>query len=202
MRTTLLIIPVAFALAASACHQPAAPQLTAQPQADSSALAERARQDSLARAAAEARARERADRLAEQQRADSLAARERASERVKGILTAMIHFEFDKSSIRPGDGEQLDQKIPVLRANPQLRIQVVGNCDERGSDEYNLALGNRRAISAKAYLVTHGIEASRIETLSNGKERPLDPGHNAESWAMNRNDQFTVLNADVVLGSP
>jgi peptidoglycan-associated lipoprotein len=96
----------------------------------------------------------------------------------------------------------LDQKIPMLKANSQVRIQVAGNCDERGSDEYNLALGNRRAISAKQYLVNHGIDQSRIETVSYGKERPVDPGHNEEAWAKNRNDQFDVLTANVVLQQP
>ena len=90
----------------------------------------------------------------------------------------------------------------MLRANASVRIQIAGNCDERGSDEYNIALGNRRAISARTYLVNHGIDAGRIETMSNGKERPIDPGHNEEAWAMNRNDQFSILNPNVVLLSP
>ena len=177
-------------------------QVAPQPNADSIALAERARRDSIARAEAEQRARAEAERLAEQRRADSLAALKRSSEEVKTILATMIHFDFDKSDIRPGDAQVLDQKVPLLRANPSVRIQIAGNCDERGSDEYNLALGNRRAMSARAYLVNHGIDAGRIETMSNGKERPIDPGHNEEAWAMNRNDQFTVLNPEVVLRLP
>ena len=76
---------------------------------------------------------------------------------------------------------------------------MAGNCDERGSDEYNLALGNRRAIAAKQYLTSHGIAASRIEIVSYGKERPVDPGHNEEAWASNRNDQFENLTTNVVL---
>jgi peptidoglycan-associated lipoprotein len=114
----------------------------------------------------------------------------------------MVHFDFDRSTIRAGDAVVLDDKIPVLKANPTLRIQVAGNCDERGSDEYNLALGNRRAITAKQYLVNHGIDASRIETASYGKERPLDPGHNESAWAKNRNDEFELLTANVVLRQP
>lgn len=195
-----LTLPLAFAFVAAACHPAAAPQLTAQPQSDSSALAERARQDSIARAEAE-RARE-AARLAERRRADSLAALQRRSDEGRAMLAEMIHFDFNKADIRPGDAHVLDQKIPVLKANSQVRIQVAGNCDERGSDEYNLALGNRRAISAKQYLVNHGIDQSRIETVSYGKERPLDPGHNEEAWAKNRNDQFDVLAANVVLQQP
>ncbi len=83
-----------------------------------------------------------------------------------------------------------------------MRIQTAGNCDERGSDEYNLALGNRRAMAAKHYLVEHGIDASRVETVSYGEERPIDPGHTEEAWAKNRNDQFEILTANVVLRQP
>ena len=109
---------------------------------------------------------------------------------------------FGRIPVRPGDADILDCKISVLKANSTLRIQIAGNCDERGSDEYNLALGNRRALSSKAYLVNHGIDASRIETLSYGKERPLDPGHNQGAWAKNRNDQFELLTTNVVLRQP
>lgn len=199
MRSALLTIPVAFALAASACQQSPPPQVAVQPQVDSSALAEQARQDSIARAEAEARAREAAQRRTAQRRADSLAALQRRSEDLKAVLGSMIHFDFDKSTIRPGDAWVLGQKIPILTANSQVRIEIAGNCDERGSDEYNLALGNRRAIAAKQYLVEHGIDPSRLETVSYGEERPLDPGHTEEAWAKNRNAQFDVLTPNVVL---
>jgi peptidoglycan-associated lipoprotein len=198
MRPTALIVPLALGFVASACHHAAAPQVAVQPQVDSAAL-ERARQDSIARAEAEAQAREAAERRAAQRRADSLAALERHSDDLKGTLAAMIHFDFDKATIRPGDAAALDQKIPILKANAQVHIQIAGNCDERGSDEYNLALGNRRAIAARQYLVQHGIDASRIETVSYGEERPLDAGHTEEAWAKNRNDQFELLTASVVL---
>ena len=102
-------------------------------------------------------------------------------------------------AIRPGDAVVLDQKLPILRTNTQVRIEIAGNCDERGSDEYNLALGNRGAIAAKQYLVAYGIDPSRIETVSYGEERPLDSGHDEAAWAKNRNDQFEILTANVVL---
>src|SRR6266550_1979193 len=107
-----------------------------------------------------------------------------------------------RGACRPPDAEVLDRKIPVLKTNAELRIQIAGNCDERGSDEYNLALGNRRALSARQYLISHGIEEGRIQTISFGKERPLDPGHNEEAWAKNRNDQFEILTNHVVLRQP
>jgi peptidoglycan-associated lipoprotein len=197
MRPKLFAVPVAFACVAGACHQ-TPPQVAVQPQVDSTAL-ERARQDSIARAEEEARARAAAERRAQQRRADSLAALQRKSAAFSAELATMVHFDFDRAVIRPGDAGVLDEKIPILEANAQVRIRVVGNCDERGSDEYNLALGNRRAIAAKQYLTSHGIAASRIEIASYGKERPVDPGHTAEAWAKNRNDQFENLTTNVVL---
>jgi len=194
-RIPLLVLAGLVAAAASHGAHPLT-VATPQPNADSLAAAQRAHAESL-QAAARARADE--ERLAEAHRADSLAALNRTSEILKQTVAEKIHFAFDKAYIRPGDAETLDRKIPVLQANPALRIEVAGNCDERGSDEYNLALGNRRALAAKQYLVNHGIDGSRVTTVSYGKERPLDPGHNEEAWARNRNDQFDILTANVVL---
>lgn len=194
MRIASLVLPVALVWFASACHHAAPPAVAVQPQVDSTALLarERAQQDSIARAEALAQARA-------ARRADSLAALRERSEALKEKLTALIHFDFNKSAIRAGDAQVLDDKIPILLDNPDVRIEIAGNCDERGSEEYNLALGNRRAITAKQYLVAHGIAAGRIETISNGKERPVDPAHNTDAWAKNRNDQFDVLTVNVGL---
>jgi len=103
-----------------------------------------------------------------------------------------IHFDFDKYNIRPGDGEILNQNAALLKKYPKIRIQVEGHCDERGTVEYNLALGERRANSAKNYLASHGVSPSRISTISYGKEKPLDPGHNEEAWAKNRRAHIIV----------
>src|SRR5205807_5871502 len=86
--------------------------------------------------------------------------------------------------------------------NPGLRIRISGHCDERGSDEYNLALGNRRATAAKQYVVSHGIDAGRIETVSYGEERPLASGHDEEAWAQNRRDEFEILSGGENLKQP
>src|SRR5256885_14255665 len=160
------------------------------PDADSLARAQRAHEDSMRAAQDEAdrRAREDADR--QRRIADSLAAIGQTTNAVKTMLATLIHFDYDKALIRGGDASILDQKVSILQANPALRIRISGHCDERGSDEYNLALGNRRATAAKQYLVSHGIDASRIETVSYGEERPADPGHNEEAWAKNRRDEF------------
>jgi peptidoglycan-associated lipoprotein len=97
-----------------------------------------------------------------------------------------IHFDFDKYNIRPGDAEILRENAALLKKYPKVRIQVEGHCDERGTTEYNLALGERRANNTKRYLLSLGISTDRISTISYGKERPLDPGHNEEAWAKNR----------------
>jgi peptidoglycan-associated lipoprotein len=169
--------------------------------ADSIAAAERARADSAAADSAR-RAQEEADRIARQRAADSAAAAAAAAAEVRNMLAAMIHFDYDKANIRSDDAAALDQKVGILNANPDLRIRVSGHCDERGSDEYNLALGNRRATAAKQYLVSHGVDASRIETSSYGEERPVAMGHDEDSWAQNRRDEFEVLSGGDVLRRP
>jgi len=142
--------------------------------------------------AANRAAQEEAERVRRQREADSLAALSRSSDEVRSTLAAMIHFDLDKSNVRSDDAGVLDQKVAILQANPDLRIRVGGHCDERGSDEYNLALGNRRAQAAKQYLVSHGIDASRIETQSWGEEKPLVDGHDESAWSQNRRAEFEV----------
>jgi peptidoglycan-associated lipoprotein len=104
----------------------------------------------------------------------------------------MINFEFDVSEIRAEDRANLDRKAAILTANPAVSLRISGHADERGSDEYNLALGNRRAGSAKVYLVNKGISPGRIEIISYGEERPLDPANTEDAWARNRRDEFEV----------
>lgn len=190
----LLVLGLGAAvIAAASCGGKPAPAPVT-PNADSAAAAEKARQDSAAAAAAEAarRAREDSERVARQRQADSLAALSRTTDEVKNTLATMIHFDFDKSNIRAEDAATLDQKVAILQANTDLKIRIGGHCDERGSDEYNLALGNRRAQAAKQYLVSHGIDASRIETQSWGEEKPLAQGHDESAWSQNRRDEFEI----------
>jgi peptidoglycan-associated lipoprotein len=136
---------------------------------------------------------------------DAANAARMAAERARALtadLTAMIHFDYDKSDIMPDDRANLDRKAAILAANPTARIQIAGNCDERGSTEYNLALGNRRALAAKQYLVSKGVDGSRIETVSYGSERPVAQGSTEAAWAQNRNDQFLVTAGGSNLVSP
>jgi peptidoglycan-associated lipoprotein len=108
-------------------------------------------------------------------------------------ITAPIYFDFDKSTIRSDAAATLDAKVPWLQANPGMRIRIEGNADERGSDEYNLALGQRRAASAKRYLVDHGIAADRFDLVSYGEERPVCTEHNETCWQQNRRDDFRIV---------
>jgi peptidoglycan-associated lipoprotein len=104
-----------------------------------------------------------------------------------------IYFDFDKYDLRPGDREILNLNAVVLKDNPTVRIRIEGNCDERGTVEYNLALGERRASAARDYLINLGIDSDRISIISYGKERPKYPGHNEEAWSKNRRDDFIIV---------
>jgi len=169
---------------------------------DSIAEAQRLEAERQAREAAAAKEREEADRRRQQAIADSLAALGQTTNAVRALLGTMIHFDYDKALIRGGDASVLDQKVAILQANSGLRVRISGHCDERGSDEYNLALGNRRATAAKQYVVSHGIDGSRIETVSYGEERPIASGHDEAAWAQNRRDEFEILSGGENLKQP
>ena len=104
-----------------------------------------------------------------------------------------IHFDFDRYDIRRGDEEILKENAALLKKYPKTKVQIEGHCDERGTVEYNLALGERRANNTKKYLVSLGIASNRISTISYGKEKPLDSGHNEEAWAKNRRVHTVLL---------
>ena len=101
-----------------------------------------------------------------------------------------IYFDFDKYNIRPDDAKILDANAAWLKSNPNNLVLIEGHCDERGTAEYNLALGERRAKSAMNYLVAQGVQASRITIISYGKERPVCTEHTEACWAKNRYDGF------------
>ncbi|HEY0184282.1 MAG TPA: peptidoglycan-associated lipoprotein Pal [Rhodopila sp.] len=98
-----------------------------------------------------------------------------------------IFFDTDRNTLSPQATATLDRQAAWLQQYPQVNVWVAGNCDERGTEEYNLALGQRRATADRDYLVAHGIQRSRIETISYGKSRPIDPSSTPEAWAQNRN---------------
>lgn len=103
-----------------------------------------------------------------------------------------IHFAFDSYTLSPEAQKILDKKVAWLRKHPDIKIIIEGHCDERGSNEYNLALGERRANSAREYLINAGIDPDRIHIISYGEERPLALGHDEASWAINRRAHFVV----------
>lgn len=103
-----------------------------------------------------------------------------------------IYFDFDSSSLTPRAQEILKSNASWLKSNPSVVVEIEGHCDERGTIEYNLALGDRRARGVKDYLVNLGVSSSRMRTISFGEEMPLDPGHNETAWAKNRRAHFTI----------
>ncbi|HYA15740.1 MAG TPA: peptidoglycan-associated lipoprotein Pal [Syntrophales bacterium] len=120
------------------------------------------------------------------------ATQEKAVSAKEEIAFKDIHFDFDKFNLKPEARDILKQLADWLTKSKNYNVLIEGNCDERGTTEYNLALGERRAKEAMKYLVELGIDVKRIKTISYGKERPLDPGHNEDAWAKNRRDHFVV----------
>jgi peptidoglycan-associated lipoprotein len=155
--------------------------------------------DSAARADAAARERARQDSIANAQRAeaDRLAAERSAAERrladARTALTSAIYFDYDRADITDEGKATLDAKLPLMSANPGLRVRVAGHTDARGSDEYNLALGQRRASATKRYLVLQGVAANRVEVISYGEERPAASGDDDSSYTQNRRAEFEIL---------
>jgi peptidoglycan-associated lipoprotein len=106
------------------------------------------------------------------------------------IVLETVYFDFDKYNLKSDAKARLAVNARVLESNPEVTILIEGHCDERGTEEYNLALGERRAKSARDYLIDLGVAASRIRTISYGEERPADPGHNEAAWDKNRRADF------------
>ena len=123
-----------------------------------------------------------------------------AQERDQKLRAAMqafesenIYFDFDKSDLKPEARKILDKKTAWLRSNPQYRLRIEGHCDDRGSNEYNVALGERRAEVAMKYMIAEGIPANRLSTISYGEERPACTQETEDCWAKNRRDEFTLI---------
>jgi len=112
--------------------------------------------------------------------------------KVQEFQNEKIYFAFDKSNLKPEAQSVLKKKAAFLRENPAYYVLVEGNCDERGTEEYNLALGERRAMAARDFLVTLGLSGDRIKTISYGELRPADPAHNEAAWTLNRRDEFKL----------
>ena len=121
-------------------------------------------------------------------------------EQAKSLLTILegrstgpmlpIYYDFDKSSVRVDQKNRIKKNADYIKDSSDLRVMVEGNCDERGTNEYNMALGERRAISAKKYLMNLGVAGNRISTISYGEEKPLNHGHDELAWSQNRRADF------------
>ena len=185
------LLAIALILTVAACHkqqiepvtQPVAEPPPTTPMVDSAAI-----RDSIARARAaeEEEARRRADEAA-------MADRERAAAEMRAALLAPVYFEFDQAELAEDARMTLDAKVPVLTANAGLRIRIAGHTDSRGSDEYNIALAQRRAVMVREYLSQHGIDPSRLDVVSYGEERPAVEGENEGAWAQNRRAEFQIV---------
>lgn len=103
-----------------------------------------------------------------------------------------IHFDFDQYNIRSQDASILKENASWMKDHSKQRVIVEGHCDERGTNEYNMALGERRAKAARDYLVNLGVSAANLETVSFGEEKPLDTGHDESAWAANRRAEFVL----------
>ena len=104
-----------------------------------------------------------------------------------------VYFDFDKSNLRSDSKSGLDANYDLLMQFPDVMVKIEGHCDERGTVEYNLSLGEKRATSCKDYLVGLGVDASRISTISYGKEKPVDSGHSEAAWSKNRRCEFKII---------
>ena len=123
--------------------------------------------------------------------------REAAASVAREALTDIVFFEYDSDEITPTAEDKLTTKAAILRANPSLRLRIEGHADQRGSTEYNLALGQRRAEAVRGYLLNLGIDGSRLSTASYGKERPLMEGEDETSLARNRRAEFAVTGGQI-----
>lgn len=129
-----------------------------------------------------------------QRKLKELARQARLKGEIEVFQSQHIYFDFDKYALKPAARATLAKKAAWLRANPEFKVRIEGHCDERGSNEYNLTLGEKRALEAWKYLNALGISGSRLITISWGEERPADPGHSEAAWAKNRRDEFKVMN--------
>ena len=128
-----------------------------------------------------------------QARLAALAAAEGLREEIRAFEAENIQFDFDKSELKPEARAILVKKAEWLRNHEEFAVRIEGHCDERGTNEYNLALGERRANAAWKFLNALGISGSRMTTISYGEERPADPAHNEDAWAQNRRDEFKLI---------
>ena len=166
-------------------------EANAKAEADAAAAKARAEAEATA-AAAKARAEREAAAAAAKVRAEKEAAEAAARQALKDMEAEKIYFDYDRSELKPEARAVLTKKAAWLRENAGYSIKIEGHCDERGSTEYNLALGEKRADAAAKFLTALGVSSSRISTVSMGEENPVDSRSNETAWAKNRRDEFIL----------
>ncbi|HKK92606.1 MAG TPA: peptidoglycan-associated lipoprotein Pal [Longimicrobiales bacterium] len=185
-----LMVPAVAALMVftAACGSDPEPQPVEPTGPTAEELAAQARADSIAaeQARLEEERREQARLEAEQREA------ERRMAAARETLTETIFFNYDEAAITAEGERTLRQKVDILRSSPAVRIRIEGHADERGSNEYNIALGNRRAESVREFLTGFGIDESRISIVSYGEDRPAAIGDSEAVWAQNRRAEFVI----------
>ncbi len=182
----LVLAAIATVLVVAACTPEPPPEAPA-PTGPTAEELERIRQDSIqqAEAAAAAERRARQEEMARQERA-------RNAEEARQTLRETVYFDYDESAIRSDTEQRLRAKLDVLRNNPGVQIRMEGHADERGTSEYNIALGSERAESVMQFFTGFGLDGNRFSTVSYGEERPVARGSSEASWAQNRRVEFVI----------
>ena len=205
-RVAVFTLSIAVAVAA-ACSKPAPPPPAPVvvrppvPNEDSIRLV-RMKNDSVSRAESMRRDRQKFvdDSIATANAAAATAARD--AESMRATMAATIHYDFDKADLRDDTKALLDAKIPILTANSGVTIRIAGHTDDRGSGEYNLQLGQRRAAAARDYLTARGVNTARVELVSYGEERPVCQEKNEGCWSQNRRAEFEITAGGNMLRKP
>jgi peptidoglycan-associated lipoprotein len=205
-RVTLITLIVAVAVAACSKPAPPPPPTPAAPTVNQDRIDQARRRqmtaDSIARAEQMRRDRQKFvdDSIANARAAADAEARD--AESMRATIATPVHYDFDKADLRDDTKQLLDAKLPILTANSGLTIRIAGHTDDRGSGEYNLQLGQRRAAAARDYLTARGVNTARIELVSYGEERPLCQDKNEACWSQNRRAEFEITAGGNMLRKP
>jgi len=213
MRTNSFLLTLSGAMLVASCHS-SPPASTTPPEPSASEIAMRKHvQDSLdAVALASSDSLDRARRIALMGRADSIETARLAFEATRAAeqaaakngllrdeLGMVVLFDVARSEISSEGRAALDRKAAILEANPGVRLQITGACDERGSERYNMALGERRTSAVRTYLIGKGVAAERLDGMSSGETSPVDAGHDEAAWARNRRTEFAIVSGNALL---
>ncbi len=196
MRHRNIAVIVGSALVIAACHKPPVPLAPAPAEVNRDSL-DRARADSIAQADATRRAeiaRAQAEQDSNRALHDSTHTGAANGVDALSVLSATIYYDYDQAQLTDAARALLTAKAQVMQVRPNVRVRITGHTDERGSAEYNLALGLRRAAEAKAFLVANGATPSNIDISSMGEEQPAVQGDSEEAWSKNRRAEFVPLN--------